>query len=237
MTLRDLIVANALWGCDNEAQIHYSQGSLRFAALNTPRALPLYTDCSGFVTLCYKWAGAQDPNNLGYNGSGFTGTLLTGSSEISLAEALPGDLIVYGPGAGDHVVIIVEPGDDPLTVSHGQERGPFLVRHSVEARAHRAPVRVLRGVQEIVAPIKPVPPAQINFETEEPMILLHPTEGAYMGAIWALQGNRLWAVEGGPTYLGYIALVRQQNPALVGKEVFTVSDLTFQSIMKRMDVR
>ena len=45
-------------------------------ALHEPRRLPLTTDCSGFVTLCYAWAGAPDPRGLGYSGQGWTGTLL-----------------------------------------------------------------------------------------------------------------------------------------------------------------
>lgn len=144
MTLRDDIVANALWGVANEMDVHYSQGPRRMEGIGHPRMLPLYTDCSAFATLCYAWAGAPDPNGLGFNGSGFTGTLLTGCDHIDPADAQPGDLIVYGPGAGDHVVLIIEPGPDPLTVSHGQEAGPAKVRHSVEARAHRPPATFLR---------------------------------------------------------------------------------------------
>jgi hypothetical protein len=64
LTVREQIVANAQWGIANEPQIHYEQ--LRpIDGLKTPRKLPLHTDCSGFVTLCYAWAGAPDPNGLG----------------------------------------------------------------------------------------------------------------------------------------------------------------------------
>lgn len=159
MTIRDDIVGHALWGAANEPSIHYSQGSRRFDALDHPRQLPLFTDCSAFATLCYKWAGAPDPNGLDYNGTGYTGTLLLNLDQIAVTDALPGDLIVYGPGPGDHVVIVIEPGADPLTVSHGQEAGPIKVRHSVEVRAHRAPFRVLRGLVATPVPT-PVPPPQ-----------------------------------------------------------------------------
>jgi hypothetical protein len=147
MTLRENIVSHALWGVANEPQIHYSQGPRRFAALATPRALPLYTDCSAFVTLCYAWAGAPDPNGLDYSGQGFTGTQLDHLEHIALADALPGDPVVFGPGSGEHVVMLIEPGSnhDPMCVSHGQEAGPIKVRLSVEIRAHHAPVTVLRG--------------------------------------------------------------------------------------------
>lgn len=146
MTKRDEVVDNALWGVENEPDIHYTQGAARFAALNDPRMLPLNTDCSAFFTLCCKWAEVPDPNGYNYNGLGFTGTLLNNMDEIPLEEAKLGDAIVYGPGTGDHVVMVINTMNkaDPLVVSHGQERGPVKVRHSVEVRSHRAPVRVLR---------------------------------------------------------------------------------------------
>ncbi len=143
--LRSMIVEHALWGVDNEPQIHYQQ--LRpIDGLGTPGKLPLSTDCSGFVTLCYAWSGAPDPNGVAYNGSGFTGTLLGHLPHISAGEALPGDLVVLGPGTGDHVVVIVEAGSDPLVVSHGQEAGPLRLRLSTETAAHAAPVTFLRGL-------------------------------------------------------------------------------------------
>jgi cell wall-associated NlpC family hydrolase len=111
---------------------------------------PINTDCSGFVTLCYAWAGAHDPNGLnegefkpgGWHELGYTGTLLDhahahGHIHGDAAEALPGDLLVVGPGTGDHVMIVVEAGENPLCVSHGAE-GVWYVRASQDARTpHR----------------------------------------------------------------------------------------------------
>lgn len=153
MTKRDDVVSNALWGVSHEPDIHYSQKPERFEAIGHPRQLPLSTDCSAFYTLCCNWAGVPDPNGVNYNHYGFTGTLLNNMEEIPIEQALPGDAIVYGPATGDHVVMKVDDGEnirDPWVVSHGQERGPIKVRHSVEVRSHRAPVRVLRlaGVDE-----------------------------------------------------------------------------------------
>lgn len=51
-------------------------------------------DCSSFATLVYKEAGLPDPNNSGYNGSGYTGTLV--AHGMSVATPQPGDLIFYG---------------------------------------------------------------------------------------------------------------------------------------------
>jgi len=131
-SLRDKILENALWGVANTVQIHYRQ-SRPIDGHGSPRKLPLYTDCSGFATDCYEWAGAPDPNGRGFDGYGYTGTMLQACRHIAKAEALPGDLVVYGSFPGMHVVLLREPGSvaDPMTISHGQEAGPLLVRGQV----------------------------------------------------------------------------------------------------------
>lgn len=135
------IVAHALWGVDHEPDIHYEQ--LRpIDGIGHVRQLPLHTDCSGFVTLCYNWAGAPDPNGQGYNGLGYTGTLLNYLDPIDPGDAQPGDLVVIGPGTGDHVVMIVEAGADPMVVGHGSESGPSKGRLSSDGRT---PKRFLRS--------------------------------------------------------------------------------------------
>jgi cell wall-associated NlpC family hydrolase len=57
-----------------------------------------HTDCSAFVTLCYKAGGAPDPNGFGYNGSGFTGTLWAHGNYIgkNISDGQPGDLAFFG---------------------------------------------------------------------------------------------------------------------------------------------
>ena len=145
---RSSLTKIARWGAANEHSIHYTQDDrrddyLRLAAY----ALPIWTDCSGFVTLCYKWAGLPDPNGLGYHELGYTGSLLDHCREIEPNHAKPGDVIVYGPATGDHTVIIVgaQPDGSVLVASHGQESGPAIQTNHVEAGAHRPPVRWLRN--------------------------------------------------------------------------------------------
>jgi peptidoglycan hydrolase-like protein with peptidoglycan-binding domain len=138
LTLREQIVANARWGIANEPQIHYEQ--LRpIDGLREPRKLPLRTDCSGFSTLCYAWAGAPDPNGLGYSGQGYTGTLLQHMKAIGEEAVQPGDLVVWGVPPGHHVALALEAGPDPLLCSHGQEKGPIAIRFSVESEFQPAP--------------------------------------------------------------------------------------------------
>ena len=115
---RQAVVSNALWGAEvatrQPKQIHY--GEVR-PIRGAPRQLPLTTDCSGFVTLCYQWAGAPDPNGTHYDGTGSTGTMLHACAHIRPNEAQLADLIVFGAAPGTHVVLIVETGPDPVVVS------------------------------------------------------------------------------------------------------------------------
>jgi peptidoglycan hydrolase-like protein with peptidoglycan-binding domain len=139
LTIRKHIVANARWGIAHEPDVHYEQ--LRpMEGLREARKLPLHTDCSGFSTLCYAWAGAPDPNGVDYDGTGYTGTLLRHMEQIPLAAVQPGDLVVWGPGTGHHVALVLETdGRDPLLCSHGQEKGPLEIRFSVESRYQPSP--------------------------------------------------------------------------------------------------
>lgn len=104
----------------------------------------LTLDCSQAVTLIAHVAGAKDPNGGTFKADGFTGTLLRGCKGITLAQARAGDLCVFGPGTGHHVVMVMQPGPDPLHFSHGQENDPIAIRHSVESRFQPSGARFLR---------------------------------------------------------------------------------------------
>lgn len=147
--VRAAIVANALWGVSHEPSIHYTMDNRRDDALRGPeRHLPLWTDCSGFDTLCYKWAGAPDPNGLKYRALGFTGTMLDHLKTIPLHDAEIGDLVIWGIYPGHHVAMIVNMSNpkDPDLVSHGQERGPFHISLSAETAAQKRGYVVKRGL-------------------------------------------------------------------------------------------
>lgn len=130
---------------DREPQIYYAQ--TRPIPFPAPFTLPggsLTTDCSGSVTIACRWGGAKDPNGLNFNGAGYTGTLLSHLPHISREHAQPGDLIVFGPGTGHHVVMILRKvGDDFLTGSHGQNSGPIEILLSKEQKYQPAPVTFL----------------------------------------------------------------------------------------------
>ena len=132
-SVREKIVANAEWGIKNEPRIHYAEVR-PIPCLNEPNHLPLTTDCSGFATLCYKWAGAPDPNGLSYDGQGYTGTLLSHMHHIQQHEVEPGDLVVFGGGTGHHVCVVLDKGGSWLA-SHGSESGPIKISFGDEHAA------------------------------------------------------------------------------------------------------
>lgn len=155
--VRPHIVSWANWGVTNHSGFNYTEGLLRMSGINKPGVLPCSCDCSAFVTYCYNWAGAPDPNGQGYNGTGYTGTLLEHGTPITVSEAIPGDVIVYGPGTGEHTAIIVQAGNDPLTVSMGEQGDPNYVRVSQDGRQ---PQRYLRFSTDSSSPAPPAPAPQ-----------------------------------------------------------------------------
>jgi lysozyme family protein len=140
--VRAKIVEWAGWGVKNAARIAHGGGANRLAALDTPGTLPLATDSSGFVTLCYAWAKAPNPNQQGgysREAGGYTGTMLARCSPIPRTAARPGDLVVWTPPAdGHHVALIVSGGTNPWVVSHASDAGPKRLRLAEEDAGQRA---------------------------------------------------------------------------------------------------
>lgn len=141
---RARIVSAARWGVAHQPDVHYAESRpIPLQAAGTLPRLPLTTDCSGWVTICYRAAAAPDPNGTNYDGSGNTETLLAHGK--SVAQPNPGDVVVYGPHpAGHHAALIVKAGSDPLTVSHGSEHGPLLITVSQERHYQPKGVTYLR---------------------------------------------------------------------------------------------
>ncbi|NPC70079.1 hypothetical protein HPP05_10020 [Corallococcus exiguus] len=137
--LREKIVAEGLWGAANQERIHYAQ--IRpIDGIRLRHKLPLDIDCSGFVTLCYKWAGAPDPNGNRYSGAGYTGTLEAHMLHIPLSQVQPGDLCLW---QGKHVSLVIQGGADPLLISHGSEFGPYEIRTSAQKKWYPAGTRLI----------------------------------------------------------------------------------------------
>lgn len=183
---RSEIVKWARWGVENRGRFNYTEGPQRMAQLGGPGTGAIYCDCSAFVTYCYSWAGAPDPNGFGYNGTGYTGTLLAHGTPITMAQAQPGDVVVYGPGTGWHTALIVEAGADPLTVSHGQQGDPNYCRVSQDGRQ---PQRFLRfdttkGGSGSPAPVAPSNPSQHVIVPGVSVKAVQRAVGAAQDGVW-----------------------------------------------------
>lgn len=118
----------------NSPAIHYEQFR-PMTHLGVPPAQGFTADCSGHATSAYYWArkatgvAVPDPNHRGYDGYGYTGTL------VENPEASPpfkvGDLALYGPSRSStsHVTTCYRAGGaaDSLWCSHGSEDAPYTV--------------------------------------------------------------------------------------------------------------
>jgi hypothetical protein len=126
MGTRQSMVDDCNWAIAHKKQIYYRQ--VRPIPVNLPRfTLPFTTDCSGFVTMMAKWSGNPDPNGNGFNGQGYTGTMLTHLPHIPLSKTWRGDLAVFGPFPGLHVVTLLAGGSqvsNPAVCSHGGPGDP-----------------------------------------------------------------------------------------------------------------
>ena len=138
----------------HEAQVHYPRHDIRGSAdaatwrltetgmkrkLNAGGSVMF--DCSQSTQQLCRWAGLSDPCGHDYQWAGFTGDMLRYLRHYSdPSDAYVGGLVVFGPGTGEHVSMVYEPGSDPLLWSHGFEGGPELIRLSKQRARHHPPV-------------------------------------------------------------------------------------------------
>lgn len=137
-----------LWLLANEPAIDYVQRRPMATRVLTEQMLAdtfarggkIQVDCSEMTTMVCRLCGLADPNGLGYNGSGFTGTMLRHLPHYTDPEGADvGALVVFVSSApqGDHVAQVVTPGVDPWLFSHGSTGGPKKLRLSTELAAQR----------------------------------------------------------------------------------------------------
>jgi hypothetical protein len=138
MQYRQAMVDNCSWAVSDKA--HWNYAEVRpIPRLPARTSSSITTDCSGFVTMMAEWSEMPDPNGLNYNGTGYTGTMLSHLPHIPFDETWRGDLCVFGGGTGTHVVVLAIGGvreADPMVYSHGFQGGPIALRLSQEKRYH-----------------------------------------------------------------------------------------------------
>lgn len=117
---------------NRRAIVHYTEGSERMWIVRNHYKLSTlgtmaqdWEDCSSTVTGIYDVAELADPNDLHFNGQGWTGSLAENGVSITVAQASIGALYLYGPGFPyKHVTMNV--GADKA-ISMGSEPGPFIL--------------------------------------------------------------------------------------------------------------
>lgn len=113
---------------------HYRQARAMQSLGDNPDAGG-YSDCSEHATCSYYHARKQtgvavpDPNHSGFNGYGYTGTLVDNPRASSPYKV--GDLAIYGQSTGstEHVCTCYLAGDASSSewCSHGSEQAPYAV--------------------------------------------------------------------------------------------------------------
>lgn len=134
------------WGIAHKGQIHYAEvRPIPISPVGHLPSLPFTTDCSGFFTMGCRYGGFPDPNHQGYNGEGYTGTLLAHGEHVSIND-VGKDLksvyaAVYGCKSipdGHHVGAVIAVHAHTfagiLTASHGNEAGPYAITVADEAK-------------------------------------------------------------------------------------------------------
>lgn len=116
-------VRYCLYAYSNREYMHYTQDSRRMTDMAPPPNVPNDTDCSGFSTWIYKSVGLPDPNGMGYNGYGYTGTQIENGHAVPLSALKVLDLIFYGSPVG-HVAVYIGGG---RVCSFGSEPGPYIL--------------------------------------------------------------------------------------------------------------
>jgi len=137
---REGIRAAAMWAVNSKQYITYSQSSTRWSGISQRvcpySKVPPVADCSSFVTWLF-WSAFGNGNDF-VNGqnwkAGYTGTMGDHGKQVSLANARPGDIVLYGSPYG-HATLYV--GNNQV-VSFGKNgpaqllpinyRSPYFVR-------------------------------------------------------------------------------------------------------------
>ena len=96
--IRQSIVEAGFFWYQRRMSIAYDQ--MRPFQKRKPPQTPTMWDCSAFVTNCYYGGGAPDPNGRGYDGQGYTGTLLSHGKVIPFSQIQTADLIMFGSSSG-----------------------------------------------------------------------------------------------------------------------------------------
>lgn len=134
---RELAVEAAILSIRRAPTIHYTQGPLRWQAIDHDLKAwrgqtPSYGDCSSMATW-WLWNGldhygVRDTVNGANWRHGYTGTMLDhGKRVVHPSNWLRGDLFIYGREGSDGAHVAMHLGGG-FVASHGSEAGPYRLR-------------------------------------------------------------------------------------------------------------
>lgn len=132
LVIRAGIYADCLWSYNHRDSWHYRQWR-PIDGLHVPHKLPIYVDCSGGATCLYRWNGGPDPNDNGWNGQGYTGSMAAACRHISPGELRQADFGFYATPLEPapryaHVIVALGYKRDGVDLcwSNGSEGAPYL---------------------------------------------------------------------------------------------------------------
>jgi hypothetical protein len=112
---------------------HYYEQPLASAFDYHPFQKVISPDCSEMVTMICRMAGFQDPNGLGYNGYGYTHTLLGHLPAADAHQVLSGAIVVWESSTAQHAAMVKiadQSNGNPSLFSHGDKNGPIEVSYN-----------------------------------------------------------------------------------------------------------
>lgn len=166
----------------NKSNWHYAQIRPEGRGVTFEQALKGYVvaDCSAGCGILANLAGAPNPLHSGaFDGYGNTGTSFQHlkSQNAAIGQLQVGDVIIYGPEyATHHMVMVREPGPDPIVWSNGWEGAPEYVHNSLEAAYQPKPATGFRLMPAETKP-KPAPPVDTFWD----WLAWYLGEGEYKG--------------------------------------------------------
>lgn len=116
--------------------------------------LMITMDCDESVTLISRLSGLRDPNGLGYDGEGWTKSLLDHLPHFSdFNRAHVGTMIVIGRYPGEHVCMLTKRNDadpsNPNVYSHGSHAKSAIWDLHTELTYHQDKTVTLLAIEDL----------------------------------------------------------------------------------------
>lgn len=121
-----------LWYSEGSDRMEGERMTLAQVLSNLGRGVVFEGDCSSTITEIDKWSGLSDPNGLGFDGYGYTGTMLDHLPRTDTVRT--GAIGIFGAYPGLHAIMALEDykGDSTKVWSHGALHGAITTLGDIE---------------------------------------------------------------------------------------------------------